>query len=90
MQHSLSNISLNQLDPNDLINKKDNELFKLIILNYNNIIKEIEHNKIKYNFSLQKINRLESLINTLFLHVSYLIFILAVIIFCCLIIILIN
>lgn len=76
MHQSLSNINLQKININDL-NNNDNDLFKIIILNYNQIIKEIEHNKMKYNYALIKISKLEQLINILFLHLSYLIFILA-------------
>lgn len=80
MQHSLSNTNLQKLNIAD-INNTDNDLFKVIMLNYNQIVKEIEHNKMKYNYALIKISKLEKLINILFLHLSYLIFILSGFIF---------
>ena len=70
MHQSLSNINLQKLNINDL-NNNENDLFKVIILNYNQIIKEIEHNKMKYNYALIKISKLEQSINILFLHLLF-------------------
>ncbi len=92
MHHSLSNINLSNnhneefhtLDP-QILKNKDSNFYKFIILNYNKLIKEIEQNKTKFkyvnsqNIQIHKrIIYLENLNNKILLHLSYIIYILAI------------